>query len=262
MNSFKNSFKNLAKLINQTTKIKELPDAFLFMYNEAVGRLDTPRKPSPSYHPSSIWGCCRNLYFQIVQADLDAGATMDYQILEMADSGTDRHERIQKAIIQMQKLGYPIEWVDIEKYLENREDLGTRVKAVKGLEFALFNDIYNMSFRCDGLIRFKGKLYILEIKTEIEMKWIGRTCPSFDHLKQATAYSLALGIEDVMFIYENRNTCAKKIYIQTIETDDRDQIQDKIDYVDSFVKDGIVPPKEESLNNCKYCNYKKECLRW
>lgn len=255
-------FTSLAKMINLATKVKSEPEEFSSMYFEARKRADVNRKPSPCYHPSSIGGCSRNLYFQLTRADMDPNLYTDPQLCELGDCGTDSHERIQRNIIAMEKLGYPVQWLHIPTYLENAPELGTRVKRQDGYETLLFNDIYNMSFKCDGLIRFKGKLYILEIKTEVEMKWFGRRAPAPDHIQQATAYSLCLGVEPVLFFYENRNTCAKKSYIHIVSKSAKETLADKIARIDTFVVDEKVPPKEESVDNCKYCDYKTQCIKW
>lgn len=256
------SMKSLAKLINNATKIKTEPEEFLSMYNEAVKRGMRDRKPSPTYHPSSIGGCLRNLYFQLVQCELDPSSDKSPQLEEMGNSGTDRHDRIQTTISKMEKLGYPVEWVHIPTYLENFPELGTRVVAQHGMETLLANDIYNLSFKCDGLIRFKGKLYILEIKTEIEMKYISRFAPVDEHTFQANCYAMALGVQGILFLYENRNTCAKKPYILEASPIIMDQIRDKINVCDEHVSKKVVPPKQDSTSNCKYCSYKVECKKW
>ena len=256
------SFASLAKLINEASKVKAEPEEFLSMYHEAVKRLDVPRKPSACYHPSSIGGCSRNLYFQLVSEELDSMLAADPQLQEIGASGSAAHERIQQNIVAMQKLGYPVEWMDVSKYLEEHPALGTVVRRIDGLETLLFNEIYNLSFKCDGIIRLNGLPRILEIKTEVEMKWVARNAPVEEHIAQGIAYSLGLGIEEILYVYENRNTCAKKAYLHKVSSSQKHQMSDKIARIDSFVADGKVPPKEESVSNCKYCNYKRACIRW
>ena len=256
------SFGSLAKMINAATKTKTEPDDFLSMYSEAKRRLAVPRKPSPCYHPSSMGGCSRNLYFQLTRTELDDDLYADSQLMEIGDSGTDRHLRIQTTISQMAELGYPVEWVDISDYLSTHPHLGTEVKKIDGLETLLYNSIFNLSFKCDGIIKYKGLLRILEIKTEVEMKWIARNSPVPEHVDQAIAYSLGLGIEDVLFVYENRNVCSKKAYLCTINKIEKDRMIEKIARIDGFLADEKIPPKEESVSNCKYCHYKTECVKW
>ena len=256
------NFGSLAKLINEATKTKSEPEEFLSMYLEAVKRLDVPRKPSPCYHPSSMGGCSRNLYFQLVSEELDSLTASDPQLTEIGASGSDAHERIQRNIVEMSRLGYPVEWVDVSEYLKGHPDLGTVVRRIDGLETLLFNNIYNLSFKCDGIIRLNGLPRILEIKTEIEMKWIARNAPVEEHISQGVAYSLGLGIDEVLYLYENRNTCAKKAYLYKVSSSAKHQMSDKIARIDAFVAEGKVPPKEESVSNCKYCDYKKACLKW
>src|SRR5690606_11740101 len=138
------SLKNLAKLINQTTQEKTVEQEFLFQLNEAISRLDgeNSRPPSKSYKPSSLGGCMRNMYFQVIGAPLDPAGTTDASFVGICESGTDRHERIQTAITNMQRLGYDCEWIDVEEYLKVRPQTGTEVVSKQGMETKLKNTVF------------------------------------------------------------------------------------------------------------------------
>jgi len=81
------------------------------------------------------------------------------------------------------------------------------------------------------------------------------------HKNQATCYSLSLGINDVMWIYESRNLCNPQVFHTSVSDKDREDIVMKIEYVDDCVKNNIVPPKTDMLNTCQYCDYRGTCSK-
>lgn len=260
------SFKNIAKLVRQATDESSTPaKEFHNLLNQSIVMTERERHrpPSKTYKPSSLGGCMRRVYFEITGAPIDPNPDIDPDFVSIAESGTDRHERIQQHIINMQKHGIEVEWVDVEEYLKLYPQPGTRVVERKGYEYKMRNDIFNMSFMCDGIIKFKGEYYILEIKTEASFKWNGRTDAEEKHKVQAAAYSTAFGIDKVMFIYEQRDFCKKKVLVIEITDTDRDEkVIDYIHTVDGYVERKEVPPKTEKKNECRYCPFTKECRKW
>jgi CRISPR/Cas system-associated exonuclease Cas4 (RecB family) len=163
----------------------------------------------------------------------------------------------------MQELGYPCEWLDVGEFLKEWPQPGTVVKSKDGMETKIYNSILNLSFKCDGLIRFMGELYVLEIKTEISFKFLGRSGPADDHKTQATCYGACLGVKKAMFFYENRDNCSKKPYIIEVTNDDiEERVIGRIEEVNQCVEKMIPPAKTEIKKQCNYCNYKKECEKW
>ncbi len=162
------------------------------------------REPSRAYKPSSLGGCLRNVYFQMTGAKLDEKRN-DYCLIGICESGTDRHETIQTYVSKMQDMGYDCEWVDVEQYVNEYKPKGTKVIKKSGMETKCFNELYNLRFLCDGIIKYKGKYYILEIKTESTYKFSNHSEPHAQHKVQGATYSLAFGIDEVIFLYENRD---------------------------------------------------------
>ena len=115
---------------------------------------------------------------------------------------------------------------------------------------------------CDGVIRYKGEYYILEIKTESSFKFNNRTDVDASHYTQACTYSYTLQIPQVLFLYENRDTCQKKAYVYkpTQETIN-ELVLDKIEQCELHLEEHRVPPipKDISAKTCRYCNYKTIC---
>lgn len=255
--------KDLAKLINRATKEKTLEEEFLYMLNETISRSQTPRQPSRTFKPSSLGGCMRRIFFEVTGADVDVSKPTDSGLVGINESGTDRHERIQGHIANMRASGWDVDWVDVEDFINEHQPRGTRVIEKIGMEVKLFNDILNMSFMCDGVIKYKGVHYILEIKTEASFKWQGRTQPEPKHVYQATCYSVALGLSRVLFIYENRDVTAKKAYIIEVSQQDKDErVYHRIETVNEYIRQEKAPPvSDDDRKDCKYCPFTVICQK-
>lgn len=216
-------------------------------------------KPSRTYKPSCMQ-CLRQMYYQMVGADLDKQQTKTGDFYGVCESGTDRHERIQDAICQMRSQGVDCDYIDIETYVKQKQ-LPLEVLKKNKHETKLFDKKRNVVFLCDGIILYKGNYYILEIKTESSYKWMSRNNVDDSHKFQAYMYSLELELDNVMFIYENRDICTKKSYMLHVTQEDRNLIQNRINTCDDYVQKGVVPSKEPELLKkiCQYCDYKTRC---
>lgn len=216
-------------------------------------------KPSRRYKPSSLH-CMRNMYFQVIGADLDKKSDRTGDFYGICESGEDRHIRIQRAISNMKKYGVDCEYVDVEEYVK-QNNLNLEVVSKKEFETKLYDKERNLIFLCDGILKYKDKYYILEIKTETSFKWMDRQRVDPNHNYQSYAYSLELGIEDMLFIYENRDICSKKSFISHITDEDRQEIANRLSKCDEYVSSKVVPPFEENVTpkTCQYCDYKSVC---
>lgn len=216
-------------------------------------------KPSRRYKPSSLH-CMRNMYFQVTGAELDKKSDKTGDFYGICESGEDRHIRIQRAISNMAKYGVECEYVDVAEYIKEH-NIDLEVVSKKEFETKLYDAKRNLIFLCDGILKYKGKYYILEIKTETSFKWMDRNAVDPGHNYQSYAYSLELGIEDVLFLYENRDICTKKSFMSHITEENREEIANRLSKCDEYVKQKIVPPMESNVTSkvCQYCEYKSIC---
>ena len=118
-----------------------------------------------------------------------------------------------------------------------------------------------MSFLTDGIIKYKNKYFIFEFKTETANKWYGRMGVDPGHKHQAIAYSINFGIDQVLFVYENRDNCQKKCYLFEVTSDMKQDILGYISNCDNYISENKVPPKPAEANGkfCQYCGYRKVC---
>jgi CRISPR/Cas system-associated exonuclease Cas4 (RecB family) len=258
--------KNLAKFISEANKEKTVEQDFLYQLNETVvkNQIDNGRTPSQSYKPSSMGGCMRNMYYIKTGAEMDPPSIdpEDSSGIGIMESGTDRHERIQDAVMKMKGYDKDFEWIDAEDYLRDWPQPGTKVVKRQGNEVKLYNEILELSFLCDGIIRHKktGKFYVLEIKTEASFKFQGRTEPVNKHMFQASAYAACLGIDDIIFIYENRDFCNRKAFhVEVTDLEKFERVFNVIETCNTYIALDKVPPMTTSKSECKYCKYKKIC---
>jgi CRISPR/Cas system-associated exonuclease Cas4 (RecB family) len=262
-------FKDICKLINVSKNQdseKSIADFFVSDLEYSIRKQNQLNKEtivSKTYKPSSLH-CIRNMYYQVTGAEVDDISDVSAELIGIGESGTDRHCRIQEAICHMKDNGIDCEYVDVESYIKefNLPDLVVVEKT--DYETKLINTKYNFRFLCDGIIKYRGKYYILEIKTEISFKWNNRTSVDPSHYNQATAYALNFGINNIIFLYENRDTCAKKCYLYNVTNSQIDNLISLISDCDSYVSKLVVPPKPDNLKYnskiCNYCSYKNRCL--
>lgn len=242
-------------------KMQELPpeQSFLVDYMQTVAKLHLPEKGSNYYKPSSM-NCDRCMYYIAKGIDLD-NTLPSYNSIRITDCGTSSHAQIQYYVSQMRNKGFDCDWIDPEWYVKAMGLDYLQVREKKGFEVKFLDTRYNLSFMCDGIIRYKGKYYILEIKTETDYKNNSRTEADASHRNQSICYSLSLGINDIMWLYESRNICDIKCYHTNVDDREKESVILKIEYVDDCVKRTKIPPKCSNLKFCNYCDYKNTCRR-
>lgn len=261
----RNSLKNVMHLIDVANQNIPVEQMFLSDLKRSIEITDEKesRPPSKTYKPSSM-NCERQMYYQVIGAEQDKGNS-NYCLVGICESGTDRHVRIQNAVMNMKANGMDCEYIDVAEFVKSRnlDYLDVVGKNADNTETKLYHKGLNMSFLCDGIIKYKGKYYIIEFKTESIYKWASRQGVNPDHYNQAISYSIAFGIDEVLFVYINRDNTDMKTYIYKVTDDMKQELVGRIDYVDSYVNKMKTPPKPEKPNKkaCTYCNYKTLCGR-
>lgn len=263
------SRRKLLTLMDNATK--NLPDnkKFLVDVMSAIERYDkiSSRKPSRWYKPSSFH-CLRNMYFTRMGAEQDT-ATVGYQLIGMADTGSRRHEAIQNVLLQMKDLGYDWEYVDVEEYVNQKKKFGKcltlKVNGKRGVETHLFDEQLKVSFMCDGIIRkiSTNEYYLFEFKNQTSFKYAGKECVDKAHVDQVTCYCTLLDLDKAFVLYENRDTCLLECP-EIFEVTDKMKQElciDKIMECESYVERMIAPPMTEDKKNCRWCSYRTICQK-
>lgn len=257
----RSSLKNIARLIDVEKDLMKPEQAFLNDLKRSIELEDekNARKPSQTYKPSGM-NCMRASYYEITGKEQDENTT-SYTLIGICNAGSDIHIRIQAAVDKMKDSGMDCEYVDVEEYIKTRKLKNIEIRSKNGMETKLYHKKFNMSFMCDGIIRYKGKYYILELKTESSNKFWSRNGVDASHHKQATAYSIALEIDEVLFVYISRDTLDMKSFMFVPTDDMKQDLVGYIDTCDSYIKKLVVPPKETNNKTCGYCKYKNQCRK-
>lgn len=257
----RNSLKNVVKLINRENKDVPIEKQFLDDLCRSIELTDakTARKPSKTFKPSSM-NCVRQMYYQLAGVERDEANT-SYTLVGITNAGSDIHERIQKAVLDMKNNGIDCEYVDVADYVRSRNLDDIDIVQKSGMETKLYNHNLNMSFLCDGIIRYQGRYYILELKTETSNKFWQRKGVDPHHYNQGTAYSLNFGLDDVIFVYISRDTLNMKSFLYHVTDDMRKDLCIKMAECTLAIDMGTVPNKPESVDRktCEYCAYRKTC---
>lgn len=215
--------------------------------------------PSKSYKPSSM-NCIRNMYFQMEGREPEKNPQA-YTSVSILETGTDRHTRIQAAVMGMKDNGFDCEYLNVPHYLSQHPEL-VDIVVLKdmGAETLLLNSRYNMRFACDGLIRYKDEYYIVEFKTEGSYKFNDRKGVDPSHINQASSYSLSFNLDKVLFVYIDRDTLKMKCYLLEVTDTMRERITSKIELCNSYLERGVIPPKDQvDYKICAWCQYKTYC---
>jgi CRISPR/Cas system-associated exonuclease Cas4 (RecB family) len=258
--------KKLNNIVRDNTLTVPIEIVFLNELNNTIEKINTkPNLTTKTYKPSSL-KCIRNMYYQNVgMAEGEFIEAENPDIVGICESGTDRHERIQEYITKMVDVGYDWVYYDVASFLEENGITDLEVKKKVGFETKLFNSfskyglLNGMNFQTDGLLKRGDKFYVFEFKTESSQKWYKREGVDESHHDQAIAYSLSFGVSEVIFVYENRDTCQKKAYLFKVSERMKQDLINKLKECDGYVRERKLPPKGDNKRLCYYCKYKEYC---
>ena len=257
----RDTLKSVCRLINQANESLSPEQSFLNDLKRSIELTDEKnrRKPSQTYKPSSM-NCLRGMYYQVIGAEPDVEPS-SYCMVGICNSGSDIHIRIQQAVESMKDNGIDCEYIDVAEYVTSRNLDYLDIVSKSGMETKLYHKDLNMSFLCDGIIRYRNHYYILELKTEASFKWTNRSDVDPSHYNQATAYSIAFKLPEVMFVYINRDELDMKSYLFRPTDEMKQNLIGRITECDGYVTRQICPPKPENVTkkSCSYCAYRTRC---
>lgn len=257
----RNSLKNVCRLIETAREVLPPEQDFLTDLKRSIELTadKAQRLPSKTYKPSGM-NCIRASYYQLTGTQPDPSSS-NYTLVGICNSGTDIHVRVQTAVMDMKENGMDCEYIDVSEFVIQRSLVDLEIISRNGPETKLYYKKLNMSFMCDGIIRYKGHYYILELKTENSYKFANRKDVDPSHYNQATAYSLAFGIDQVLFVYISRDVLDMKAFMFNVTGEMKEGLVGYITDCDGYVERKIAPPKPKDVSKkaCSYCTYKTQC---
>lgn len=216
------------------------------------------RVPSKTFSPSSLV-CPRLCYYKLTGAEINE-EVVDYTGTYITDSGTFSHDNIQGYIEKMAENGIDCIYYDVETYIKENNITDLEIVEKVGHETKLRSKKYNLSFMTDGILKIDGEFYLFEHKSEASFKHNKRVYVDESHYNQAYCYSLAFGINKVIFTYQNRDFGTLKSYLLEVTDENRQSIIDLIEYVNKCEKEQIIPNTNGATEKtCRYCNYSNIC---
>lgn len=240
------------------TPDQQVSQDFLFWLESSIEKDSKPGKniKSTYYKPSAL-NCLRMMYFYRTSTEIDE-VKKTASSIGVLQSGEDRHLRIQNAISRMKENGFDCEWIDVETYIKENKLTNLEVISKKQYETTVHNKELDLLFLCDGLVKINGKYYIIEIKTENSINFYNRTAVAEHHKHQAICYSLSFNINNIIFIYENRDICQKKAFLFNVSSQLKEQVINLIKTCNEHVKNNKLP-LYIPCKSCNYCDYRKKC---
>jgi len=242
------------------TPDQEVANDFLYWLEKTIESEAKPVKSvkNTSYKPSSL-NCLRMMYFYRTSTPIDE-VSKPASSIGILQSGQDRHLRIQEAITLIKSKGYDCEWIDVETYIKEQNLTDLEVISKGTYETTVHHKKLDLRFLCDGIVKIAGKYYLIEIKTENTNSFFTRMNVAEEHKHQAACYSLSFHINNVIFIYENRDLCLKKTFLFNVSQSLKDEVVGMIERCNEYVKKKEVPFRIEN-KLCTYCDYKKTCKK-
>lgn len=239
---------------------------FLDFYGQAIDEsiLEGETKtPSRTFAPSQI-RCKRVSWFRLRGVEPEQETTVDRTLNFKAQIGTACHKIIQETLSE--KLGD--NWIDPEHYITkhvakpgwifscNKTDFETQVEITEPVP---------IKFAPDGIIFWKDKYWLLEIKTSEYNSFEKLTDPKPEHIDQIKCYATILNIQDALVLYQDRLFGELKCFEVHITEEDMTQIWGMFKEVQDDVIKNIAPPKLPTGDkHCtpSICRYYNRCKEW
>lgn len=235
-----------------------------FALDDLVNRNQGPS--SRTFAPSSF-RCDRVSWFRLRGTDPDTARESDKAMDFTAMVGTACHSTIQALLIKLSdSLSDPdlFEWIPLSKYLAEHPIPYKYTIHENGYETQIeITYPYPIKFACDGVIRYKGTYYLLEIKTCELLSLQKLTGPKPHHLDQVKCYCTLLGIHNVWMLYQERQFGGLRSFTQYITDNDMTKTLLRFDHVIECVESNIAPdPLPSGDPFCNGCRYHTKCSQW
>lgn len=220
-------------------------------------------KPSHKTFAASSFRCDRRSWFRLRGVQPDRLDTPDITLDFAASLGTACHEIIQSNLKEF--LGD--DWIDVDSYLKSIDfPYQYEVKtSANGLETQVEIIDPPIRFSCDGIIRWEGELWLLEIKTEEYSAWKSLTDSRPEHNDQTGLYATLLKLNKILFIYVDRWYGGMKSYSISMTESQQKDIMARICYVLDMVDKNIAPEglsKGDKWCSPNYCPYHSKCKEY
>ena len=238
---------------------------FLNFYENFVDSKIAEKNSEPSHKTFAPSGfrCKRKMWFRLRGTEPDQLKQVDRVLNFTAEIGTACHKIIQSNL----KEALQDDWIPVDRYLQEHPipyDY-TLKQDDDGLETKIEILDPPIRFACDGIIRWKGKLYLLEIKTSEYSSFDELTDPKSEHVMQVKCYTTLLGLSGVLFMYQDRQYGSLKVYEMHVSDADKQMVTNTMKYVQDMAEANLAPerlPYDDPWCNPSRCQYYRKCKEW
>lgn len=237
-----------------SSNFKDLYDKIVYeKYKEKEDHI-----PSKTIAPSSF-RCDRSQFFRLRGVEPDKDINIDKEIEFTAELGTFCHQLIQENLSKAIKT----QWIPVSSYLESFVKDHEYVVKSNGYETLVKFLDTPIKFACDGIIRMGDDYYLLEIKTAEHQSFQRLSKPKDNHIDQVNCYCTLLGLEKVLFLYQDRSYGEIKVFEYKVTSRIKEQVISKINKIIDCAENSIAPPRLPKGDWwCSTCIYKKRCEQW
>lgn len=220
---------------------------------------ESHKVPHKTFAPSQM-KCDRLSFFRLRGAEPDKDSNLSTVSKFQAELGECIHLMVQKRL----KDNLGSQWINVSDYLEYRGILDKFIVTKKS-DYETFLECLDppVRFACDGILKIGDKYYLLEIKTceSNSLRKLGEPKPQ--HVDQVTAYSMLLEIDDVIFLYVDRQFGDFKVFEYNVSSLSKLNLKSRVEYVINSVSANVAPSRLPSGDIfCSYCKYKSRCKEW
>jgi hypothetical protein len=195
------------------------------------------KRAGAKIHPSSLMAACeRAVYYELIKAPFeDSIVSVSPQLQRIFDVGTWWHTYIQNAL-------------DKSGILKEREA-------------AVVDPNRKINGRADGILHLEGEDVLLEIKTMNSFQFAKLYKPLEHHEYQASLYADILGIDKILYLYVNKDSCELKEFLikknNPLLLEANEKIYLILDAVANLEPPGRVCSSKISKQalSCGYCNH-------
>jgi len=236
---------------------------FLDMYEAAWDKKIAEKNAEPKKQtiaPSAAY-CMKQNWFRLRGVQPDTPGKPDKGLDFTAQIGTACHESIQTLLQEI--LGD--DWLDVGEYLKSIKPKYEYTVEPHGFESRIAITNPPIRFACDGIIRWKGEIWLLEIKTSDFSSWDALTGPKPIHIDQVKSYATLFGISKVLMIYQDRQYGGLKCFEVRISELDMKATWDSFNYLVDMADKNLPPkglPSGDSRCSSSMCPYYKKCKEW
>lgn len=220
-------------------------------------------QPSSRFIAPSGLRCPRAQWFRLRGTQPDRPKSVDKTLNFTAQIGTACHRIIQSNL----KASLKDDWIPVREYLQNM-DIGHEYilnEVDDGLETQIELKDIPIRFACDGIIRWKGNLYLVEIKSSDFGSFNDLTKPKSMHMDQIKCYSSLLKLSGVIVIYIDRQYGTLKFYEEKVSEADKTNIYKTIQDIIDCYEYNIAPdrlPSGDSWCSPSMCKFHNVCKQW